>query len=225
MTAPLDQLLAAGPWVVLAVVGLVVFVEDALFVGFVIPGETAALLGGVAAQMGHVPLPAVIVTVVMAAIVGDSVGYEVGRHLGPRILQLRALDKRRTRLDAAQDFLARRGGMAVLLGRWVAFFRAVMPALAGAARMPYRTFLTFNAIGGLIWGVVVVAAGYLAGSSYARVEKAIGRDGALIAVGVVVLGIVIWKVREHRARSLESTTETDFARTGPAPTAAPRGPE
>ncbi len=211
MTGFLDQLLAAGPGVVLAVVGLVVFVEDALFVGFFMPGETAAILGGVAAHTGHVPLAAVIVTVVVAAILGDSVGYEVGRHFGPRILQLRALDKRRARLDDAQDFLARRGGMAVLLGRWVAFFRAVMPALAGASRMPYRTFLTFNAIGGLIWGLVVVTSGYLAGSSYARVEKAIGRDGALIAVAVVLVAVALWKVREHRSSSLGRPTETDDA--------------
>lgn len=152
MTGFLDQLLAAGPGVVLAVVAVVVFTEDALFVGFVVPGETAALLGGVAAQMGHLPLAAVIATAVVAAIAGDTVGYEVGRHLGPRLLRLRAFDNRRARLDRAQDFLARRGGMAVLLGRWVAFFRAVMPALAGASRMPYRTFLTYNAIGGLVWG-------------------------------------------------------------------------
>jgi membrane-associated protein len=209
VTGVLDRLLAAGPWVVLAVVGLVVFVEDALFVGFVIPGETAAILGGVAAQMGHVPLPAVIVTVVAAAILGDSVGYEVGRHFGPRILQLRAFDKRRARLDDAQGLLARRGGMAVLLGRWVAFFRAVMPALAGAARMPYRTFLPYNAIGGTIWGVVVVTAGYLAGSSYARVEKAIGRDGALIAVAAVLVGVSVWQIRERRATSRHGTNATD----------------
>ncbi len=209
MTGFLDQLLAAGPWVVLAVVALVVFVEDALFVGFVVPGETAAILGGVAAQLGHVPLPAVIVTVVVAAIAGDTVGYEVGRHFGPRILGWRALDKRRARLDAAQDFLARRGGMAVLLGRWVAFFRAVMPALAGASRMPYRTFLTYNAIGGVVWGVVVVMAGYLAGSSYAQVEKAIGRDGALIALGVVLVAVAVWKVRELRAASREAAEAAD----------------
>lgn len=211
MTGVLDQLLAAGPWVVLASVGLVVFVEDALFVGFVVPGETAAILGGVAAQLGHVPLPAVLVTVVVAAVLGDSVGYEVGRHLGPGILRLRILDSRRARLDDARDFLARRGGMAVLLGRWVAFFRAVMPALAGASRMPYRTFLTFNAIGGLLWGVAVVTAGYLAGSSYARVEKAIGRDGALIAVAVVLVAVAVRKVRRHRAGSREHSRETDGA--------------
>jgi membrane protein DedA with SNARE-associated domain len=190
-------------------VGLVVFVEDALFVGLVIPGESAAILGGVAAARGHVSLAALIVTVVVAAVIGDSVGYEVGRHFGPRILQLRALDKRRARLADAQGFLARRGGMAVLLGRWVAFFRAVMPALAGASRMPYRSFLAFNAIGGIVWGVVVVTAGYLAGSSYARVEKAVGRDGALIAVAVVLVAVAVWKIREHRSGPVDRSVGTD----------------
>jgi membrane-associated protein len=194
----LDHILGAPTWVVLALVGLVVFVEDALFVGFVIPGETAAVLGGVAARLGHVPLPAVIAVVIAAAIVGDSVGYEVGRQLGPRILRLRILDKRRDQLSGAQDFLARRGGSAVLLGRWVAFFRAVMPALAGTARMPYRKFLAWNATGGILWGCVVVTAGYLAGASYARVEGAIGRDGALVAAGLAVVAVAIWRVREHR---------------------------
>lgn len=213
MSGLLDQILGAGPWVVLAVVGLVVFVEDALFVGFVVPGETAALLGGVAAQTGHVPLWAVIVTVVVAAVAGDSVGYEVGRHVGPRILGLRMLDKRRARLGDAQGFLARRGGMAVLLGRWVAFFRAVMPALAGASRMPYRTFLPYNAVGGLLWGVVVVTAGYLAGGSYARVEKALGRDGAVVAAAVVLLTVVVWKVRQHRTQASGATAGDASPRT------------
>jgi len=86
VTAFLDHVLNAAPWVVLAIVGLVVFVEDALFVGFIVPGETAAILGGVAASMGHVPLWAVMAVVIVAAIAGDSVGYEVGKAIGPRIL-------------------------------------------------------------------------------------------------------------------------------------------
>ncbi|MEO6019858.1 MAG: DedA family protein [Knoellia sp.] len=198
MTGVLHQILTAPTWVVLGVVAAVVFAEDALFVGFVIPGETVAILGGVAARLGHVPLPAVMITVIVAAIVGDSVGYEVGRHIGPRILALRVLERRRDRIAGAQDFLARRGGAAVLLGRWVAFFRAVMPALAGTARMPYPKFLVWNATGGILWGGVVVTAGYLAGESYARVQSAIGRDGALVVAAVAVVGLAVWQVRRHR---------------------------
>jgi membrane protein DedA with SNARE-associated domain len=198
-----DHILAAPTWTVLAIVGAVVFAEDALFVGFVLPGETAAILGGVAANRGHVPLVAVILVVVVAAIVGDSVGYEVGRQLGPRILDWHVLEKRRGRLQDAQDFLARRGGVAVLLGRWVAFFRAVMPALAGTARMPYRRFLAYNAAGGILWGTAVVVAGYLAGASYTKVEGAVGKDGALVVLGLAVVGFVVWRVRESRKETAQ----------------------
>ncbi len=195
----IEQILGAPTWIILLVVGLVVFAEDAIFVGFILPGETAAILGGVAANLGHVPLPAVYVVVIAGAIIGDSVGFEIGRIYGPKVLQLRILDKHRHRIEDAQDFLGRRGGWAVLLGRWVAFFRAVMPALAGVSRMPYRTFLLFNAAGGILWGAAVVTVGYLAGASYAKVEKTFGTDAA-IAVGViVVVGLVIWQIRKRRS--------------------------
>jgi membrane protein DedA with SNARE-associated domain len=193
------EVLNAPTWLVLLVVGGIVFLEDAVFVGFVVPGETVALLGGVAASLGHVPFPVVLVVVVVAAIVGDSVGFEVGRHLGGRVVQLRAFDRHRARIAQAQDVLGRRGGSAVFLGRWTAFLRAVMPALAGMSKMHYPTFLGWNAAGGIAWGSVVVTAGYLAGRSYARVEAWLGR-GAGIAVAVIaVVALVVWQVRRHRA--------------------------
>jgi membrane protein DedA with SNARE-associated domain len=197
MSGIVDQVLGAPALLVLGLVGLIVFAEDALFVGFVIPGETAAVLGGVAANRGHVPLAAVIAVVIVAAVVGDSVGYEVGKHFGPRLLRWHVLDSRRKRLEDAQDFLARRGGTAVLLGRWFAFFRAVMPALAGTARMPYLKFLAFNASGGVIWSTAVVVAGYVAGASYAEVEKTLGRDGGLLVLTISVLGLLFWRIRKH----------------------------
>jgi membrane protein DedA with SNARE-associated domain len=193
-----DRLLGLPSWLVLVITGLVVFAEDALFIGFVLPGETVALLAGVAAKLGHVSVVGVLVVVVLAAVVGDTVGYEVGRHLGPRVLELPLLKKRRERLDSARALLARRGGSAVFLGRWVAFFRAVMPALAGTVRMPYRRFLTFNAAGGLAWGATVVLVGYAAGASYARVEKLLGRDAALVVLGVVIVALVVWRFSRRR---------------------------
>jgi membrane-associated protein len=198
VTGFVDHILQAPAWAVLGLVGLVVFAEDALFVGFVIPGETAALLGGVAASRGHVSVLAVIVTVIAAAIIGDTVGYEIGRQLGVRLLQLSIFDKHRDRLDDAQDFLARRGGLAVFLGRWVAFFRAVMPALAGTARMRYLKFLAFNASGGIVWGLAVVLAGYLAGESYAQVEHTAGPIAAAAVAAIAVIGFVVWRVRRRR---------------------------
>jgi membrane protein DedA with SNARE-associated domain len=198
MTGLLDHLLNVRGPLVYMLVAAIVFAEDALFVGFVIPGETAAVLGGVIASRGHVSYPLIAAVVVLAAIVGDTVGYEVGRHLGPRIIAVNVLARHRERLASAQEFLRRRGGAAVFLGRFVAFFRAVMPALAGASRMYYPRFLAFNAAGGLVWGIGFTLLGFLAGNSYTRIEKAVGRDAA-VAVAVIVVGaLVVWRIRAHR---------------------------
>lgn len=200
----MDKILTLSPFVVYLVVAGLVFAEDALFVGFVLPGETAAILGGVSASRGTVSLAAMMAIVVVAAIVGDTVGYEVGRHGGSRLVNLRAMDKHRHRLADAQDLIARRGGSAVFLGRWTAFFRAVMPALAGTSGMPYRRFLAFNAAGGLLWGVAVVLLGFFAGNSYAAVEKALGKG---VALAILLLGVVIfiaWRVQVVRRRRRDS---------------------
>ena len=200
VSAVVDRILGLPGWLVLLVAGLVVLAEDALFVGFVLPGETVALLAGAAAKIGHASLAGVLAVVVLAAIIGDTIGYEVGRHLGNRVLRYRVFDRRRERLEDAQQFLARRGGSAVFLGRWIAFFRAVMPFLAGTARMHYPKFLRWNALGGLAWGVAVVLAGYAAGASYKKVESSLGRGAAVAVLVVVVIAVVVWRVRRHRAR-------------------------
>lgn len=187
----------SGP-VVYAVVAALVFAEDALFFGFVLPGETAAVLGGVLAHQGSVSLGWMLVTVVAAAVLGDSVGYEVGRRVGPRVLETRSLRRHADRIGRARELIRRRGPAAVLLGRFVAFFRALMPALAGVSRMPYRRFLLFNAIGGLLWGVGFVLLGYFAGAAYTRVEGTVGRTAALVVAGLAVVAVLVHYVRSHR---------------------------
>jgi membrane protein DedA with SNARE-associated domain len=191
------SLLGVPAAVAYLLIGALVFAEAAIFVGFVLPGETAVILGGVLASSGRLSLTWLLVLVVVAAIVGDSVGYEVGRHSGPRILRTRPLERHRERLDGARDFLRRRGGMAVFLGRFTAFLRAMMPALAGLSQMPYRRFLAYNAAGGLVWGVGVALLGYFAGSSYKKVESALGRGSAVLLVLVVVTALVVWRLRKR----------------------------
>lgn len=196
-----DWLANSSGVMVYAIVAALVFCEDALFFGFVLPGETAAVLGGVIAGQGRVSILWMCATVVLAAIAGDSVGYEVGRRFGPRILESKALRGHRRRIGQAQDFIRRRGPAAVFLGRFIAFFRALMPALAGISRMPYPKFLLFNALGGLVWGVGFTLLGYFAGAAYKRVEKTAGTAVAVVVAVVVVAAVVVWRVRRHRAES------------------------
>lgn len=206
MGSLVDAILNVNALVAYTLVGLLVFAEDALFVGFVIPGETAAVLGGVVAEKGHVQLWLMIIIVVLAAIIGDTVGYEIGKHFGTRLLKTKFLRRRREKLDNARAFLQRRGGSAVFLGRFVAFFRAVMPALAGTSEMPYRRFLAFNAAGGLTWGTGYVLLGFIAGNSYELVAKTVGRDLAVV-VAVILLAVIVWRVRKHlKERRAKPTT-------------------
>jgi membrane-associated protein len=203
MQAFFDGLLNASPLLVACVVFALVFAEDALFVGFVIPGETAAVVGGVIAGKGGIPLGVMIAVVVSAAILGDTVGYEIGKHLGPRLMKMRLLERKRPQLEKAREYLRRRGGPAVLLGRFTAFFRAVMPALAGLSGMPYRRFALWNITGGTLWGTLFVTLGYAAGNLYEEVARTAGSAAAVVAVSVAVAVLVIWRIRRHRSAATE----------------------
>jgi membrane protein DedA with SNARE-associated domain len=183
-----------------ALVGGLAFAEAALFVGFVLPGETAVILGGVLAHQHKVSLPVIATVAVLAAIIGDSVGYEVGRHFGTRILDTRPFAKRRDGVERGQEALRRHGGKAVFLARFTAFLRAVMPGLAGTSRMPYPRFLLFNAAGGLVWAVGFTLLGYLAGASYQKVEQIAGRGSEVILAIIVVAVIAFVIIRRRRER-------------------------
>jgi membrane-associated protein len=204
MSGVADWLLHLDPvWIYVAVASLV-FLEDAIFVGFAVPGETAAVIAGVAASLDHVDLRLAVFIVVAAAILVDSVGYEVGRSFfGPKVLEGKMFDKHRHRVEKARDLLRRRGGVAVFVGRWTAFFRAMMPALAGASGMRYRKFLAWNAIGGIAWGTTFVLLGHAAGTSYHVIEKQVGHWVAIVVAGLVVLGLVVWHFRRRRAEASE----------------------
>jgi membrane protein DedA with SNARE-associated domain len=198
MHSVLDTIRSVPASVAYGIIGLLVFGEAAVFVGFVLPGETAVLLGGFLAHQGDLHIVTLLLVVVICAVVGDTVGYEVGKHLGPRVLQLPILRKHEARLDSARDTLRRRGGPAVFLGRWTAFFRAVLPGIAGLSRMRYPTFLLWNALGGITWGVTFSLIGYFAGASYEKVASSVGTGAAVVVAVIVVAAIVVWRVRRRR---------------------------
>jgi membrane protein DedA with SNARE-associated domain len=191
-----------GPWVYF-VVFIAAASESALFVGLVVPGETLLLVAGVLASRGQGSLVPYMIAAVTGAVAGDSIGYELGRHFGPR-LRRSALGRRvgEQRWDRAEHYLQTKGGRAIFFGRWVAVVRAIVPALAGQARMPYRRFLLWNVAGAVPLGVLHVGLGYLAGQSYATVERFLHiGHWALLGLVVAVGAIVYWRHRRAANRS------------------------
>jgi membrane protein DedA with SNARE-associated domain len=186
----LDDLGHVDAWAILLVVGLLAFLENAALVGLVVPGEAAVLVGGALAQRGAVDVVPLWVVVFIGAVAGDSVGYTIGKRLMPWLATTRAVRfVGAERLQAATHYMHRRGPKAVFFGRFVALVRTLVPLLAGASRMSYRRFLTWNAAGAFIWSLAHVAAGYAAGASWRRLESTLSGVGLIVAlvVGVVVV--------------------------------------
>jgi membrane protein DedA with SNARE-associated domain len=202
-------------------VGAFVFAEAAILIGFIFPGETAVILGGVVASRGHINIVVLIVVVVLCAIAGDSVGYLVGQRWGTRLLDLPLLRRRRRLIDRIADQLNRRGGIAVFVARFTAFLRAVVPGLAGMSDMHYRVFLPANAAGGVVWGTPFCLLGYFVGSAYARLES-ISSLASDILLGLIVVVIVRGR-RKERAELAEASADASVD-ASPDPVAAPGDP-
>lgn len=195
MDRVLNVLVALPPALVLALVFLLPALEASTFLGLVVPGEIAVLVGGVLAHEGRLPLWAVMVAALAGAAVGDQVGYRVGRRHGRRLL---ARTPRRFvrsgELRRALELVRRRGATAVVLGRWAAALRALVPGLAGLSGIPQRTFTLANLTGGALWAVTVALLGYLAGASYRVLERRLGWGGEAV-LGLVVLLVLVRVVR------------------------------
>jgi membrane protein DedA with SNARE-associated domain len=185
-------------WAAYLLVAALVFGETAVFIGFFVPGETAVVLGGVLASRGHLTLWPLIVIVVAAAVLGPLVGYEIGRRMGDRLFASRVLRRVPGGVDRTRAVLRDRGGLGVLLGRFVAIVRAIVPAAAGAAPVRYAVFLRYNLIGGVIWGVGYTLLGYLAGSAYTVIEKRVGAGLAIAAAALVIAVLAAWAIRKFR---------------------------
>ncbi|HVL06971.1 MAG TPA: bifunctional DedA family/phosphatase PAP2 family protein [Acidimicrobiales bacterium] len=185
----------ASPWGYV-IVGVLALLEAAAMVGLVVPGEAALLVGGFLASQGKADLPLMMAVGAVGAIVGDSIGYEIGKHLGPSLRRSRlgqwVGDERWQR---AEDYIIRHGGRAVFFGRFIGVLRALVPTIAGLSGMPYRTFLPWNAIGGLVWAPGFVLLGYAAGGSYHKVGTWTGRASAVLLILVVLVVATVMAAR------------------------------
>ncbi len=194
-----------GPWAYL-IVAASTALEASAFVGLFVPGETMLLLSGFLVQQGALSRLGTMAAAAAGAIIGDSIGYEIGRRFGDRLVSTRVGRwVGHDRIDRARDLLRRHGPSAIFTGRFIGVLRAVVPAAAGDAGVPYGRFLVWNVLGGVIWAPAVVLVGEAVGASYDAVGQWIGRVSVAIVV-LAVVGRVIWKrVRRHPSDARSSS--------------------
>lgn len=170
---------SGGIWLI----GLFLFSEVGLFLGFFLPGDTLLIAGGIYAMQGKLNLISVIVVALIAAILGDSTSYLIGRKIGRRLFT----KKDSVLFDAkhvkrAEDFYQKYGSKAVLIAHFIPVIRTFNPLVGGVAEMPYSKFLIFDAIGDTAWAIIVTLIGYYIGSRIPNVDHYI-----LAVVGLVVI--------------------------------------
>ncbi|GAA1858679.1 DedA family protein [Asanoa iriomotensis] len=179
----------------------VVFAESGLLIGFFLPGDSLLFTVGLLIADGryvHVPLWLACLLISIAAVAGDQVGYLFGKRVGPRIFS--RPDSRffkRENLVRAEDFFRRHGGRSIVLARFVPVVRTFTPIVAGASRMPYRTFVWFNILGGVLWGCGVTIAGYFLGQIafvHNNVELILV---AIVAISLLPIAIQFLRSRHH----------------------------
>jgi membrane-associated protein len=165
----------------------IVFVESGLLIGFLLPGDSLLFTAGLLSSTGTLPdLWVLLVTIPLAAIAGDQVGYLIGRKAGPAVFK--RPDSRFFRaeyVERSSEFFERHGARAIVLARFVPIVRTLAPVMAGVGRMNYRVFLTYNVIGGVAWGVGVTTLGYFLGQIefvHANIE--------FIIIGIVALSVL-----------------------------------
>ena len=186
----------------LLLLAAIVFAESGLLIGFFLPGDSLLFIAGFLSSSagGSVlpPLPLVALITFIAAVAGDQVGYLFGRRVGPSLFdrnQSRFFNP--TNIQKAQDFFDRHGAKTIVMARFVPVVRTFAPIVAGVGRMKYRTFVTFNIVGGLLWGVGVTTLGYFLGE-VSWIENNI--EIALIAIVLMsVLPMVLEVVRHRRS--------------------------
>src|SRR5436853_5027480 len=181
----------------------IVFVETGFFVGFFLPGDSLLVTAGILSAGGVIPLKLLLLPVMLCAIVGDQIGYWIGRSAGAALYRREdSFFFRRSHLERANDFYEKYGGRAVILARFVPIVRTFCPPVAGAAKMPYSSYVAFDICGGIFWVATMILAGYTLGRSVpnigARIHYVIG---VVIVVSVLPAVISIYRSRHKFSAS------------------------
>ncbi len=165
----------------------IVFLESGLLVGFFFPGDSLLFTAGFLASQGFLDIKILIAGCFFFAVLGDSIGYLIGKKLGPKIFTKdNSIFFHKKHLEQAQRFYDKHGGKTIILARFIPVIRAFAPVVAGVGKMDYKRFLIFNLVGGVLWAIGVTLAGYYLGSLIPDVDKYL-----LPIIGLIIIASVL----------------------------------
>jgi membrane-associated protein len=178
----------------------IVFIESGLLIGFFLPGDSLLFTAGLLSASGVLPpIWVLLITIPIAAIAGDQLGYAIGRKFGPPLFN-RPDSRffRREYVDKSAEFFEKHGPKTVVLARFVPIVRTFVPVMAGTSRMNYRTFVTYNIVGGLLWGVGVTSLGYFLGQIDFVKNNIEPVLLVIVAVSFIPVALELMKARKAR---------------------------
>ncbi len=175
----------------------IVFAESGLLFGFFLPGDSLLFTAGLLASRGTLNFPLIMVGCAVAAIAGDQVGYVIGRRAGPALFrrpESRFFHKKN--VERAKEYFDKNGPKTIILARFIPVIRTFAPVVAGVGQMDYRKFVTFNVVGGILWGSGVTAAGYILGESIPDIDRwLLPIIGVIVMVSFVPVFLELLKMR------------------------------
>ncbi|GAA2046873.1 hypothetical protein GCM10009839_59380 [Catenulispora yoronensis] len=192
----------------LVMVFLLPALEASVFLGFLIPGEIAVVIGGFLAFNGKVNLAVAMAAAIAGAVIGDSVGYEVGKKWGDKLLtKLPARFVKPEHITQGKELINKLGGKAVFTGRFAAALRALVPGLCGVSRVPYKKFLFWNALGGIVWASGFTLLGYAAGNAWHKIEHYASLVSWVLLGLAVVGGGALFLVKKRKKGTVTDPTD------------------
>lgn len=181
----------------LLLIAAIIFAESGMFVGFFFPGDTLLLTAGIFAAQGHMNIYEVIPVIAVAAILGDNIGYHIGKRYGPKLFRKSdGIVFRQEYIQRSEKFYEKYGNKSMMMSHFVPVVRTFAPAVAGVGKMNYKQFVLFDAIGCISWAVIVTLVGYWFGTKIPNIDHYI-----LLAVAFVMIA-VLGPTLYHLAKAL-----------------------
>ncbi len=183
-------------------ISAIVFAESGLLVGFFLPGDSLLFTAGFLASQGYLNIWLLCILTFVCAVIGDSVGYAFGKKVGPMIFKREnSRFFHKDHLERAKKFYEKYGAKTIVIARFIPIVRTFAPIVAGVGMMRYRTFLTFNLVGGLLWAVGVTLLGYFLGSVIPNVDRyLLPIIGVIILLSILPPVIHVWKERKRNSK-------------------------